>query len=46
MRPVLAATAAVLLIGAFRAPLVPVIAGAALAGAWCGWRALARRRAL
>ena len=48
MRPVVAAAASValLLIGYFGAPLVPVVLGAALACAWGWWRAHVQRRAL
>jgi hypothetical protein len=43
MRPLLAGiiTAAVVLIGYFHAPVVPVAIGAILGGAWCLWRARA-----
>jgi hypothetical protein len=46
MRALIAAavSAAVLLVGFFGAPLVPVLAGAAVAGAWLVWRARAGRR--
>jgi hypothetical protein len=48
MRPVLAAaaTAALLLVGYFGAPLVPVALGAALTCAYYWWKVHGRRRAL
>lgn len=48
MRGVLAAvaTAAILLLGFFGAPLVPVALGAMVGGAWCWWKLHAQRRAL
>jgi hypothetical protein len=44
MRPLLAgiATVAIVLIGYFHAPVVPVAIGAVLGGAWCWWRAQAK----
>jgi len=46
MRALIAAavSAAVLLVGFFGAPLVPVAVGAALACAWLVWRGRAARR--
>jgi len=45
-RPVLAGAAitAVVVILYFGGPPLPVLIGAVLGGAWCAWRAMARRR--
>jgi hypothetical protein len=46
MRSVVAAVliAAVLLVGYYRAPLIPVTIGAGIAGAWAWWRRAGARR--